>query len=127
MGLGGLGLPCGPHCCALPPPPPLQELPALLLEATKELEAARQQVLKRIQIWKRQQQLAGNGALFEENLTPLQKRWGGGGGHRGTHGTPPTHGDAAVPWGSGAQGVRSRWFLAGVRVWWRFTSSCTNR
>eukprot|EP00076_Gallus_gallus_P035920 XP_025001458.1 signal transducer and activator of transcription 6-like isoform X3 [Gallus gallus] len=53
---------------------PESELPALLLEATKELEAARQQVLKRIQIWKRQQQLAGNGALFEENLTPLQKR-----------------------------------------------------
>ncbi|NXK49223.1 STAT6 protein, partial [Chauna torquata] len=51
-----------------------QELPALILEATKELEVAKQQVLKRIQIWKRQQQLAGNGALFEENLAPLQKR-----------------------------------------------------
>lgn len=51
-----------------------RELPTLLMEATKELEAARQQVLKRIQIWKRQQQLAGNGALFEENLAPLQKR-----------------------------------------------------
>ncbi|NXT37309.1 STAT6 protein, partial [Pelecanoides urinatrix] len=51
-----------------------QELPALILEAVKELEAAKQQVLKRIQIWKRQQQLAGNGALFEENLAPLQKR-----------------------------------------------------
>lgn len=57
-----------------------QELPTLILEATKELEVAKQQVLKRIQIWKRQQQLAGNGALFEENLAPLQKRWGG---HRG--------------------------------------------
>ncbi|NXE58255.1 STAT6 protein, partial [Casuarius casuarius] len=46
----------------------------LVLETAKELEAAKQQVLKRIQIWKRQQQLAGNGAVFEENLTPLQKR-----------------------------------------------------
>ncbi|NWY51012.1 STAT6 protein, partial [Chionis minor] len=52
----------------------LQELPTLILEAMKELEVAKQQVLKRIQIWKRQQQLAGNGALFEENLAPLQKR-----------------------------------------------------
>ncbi|NXY51538.1 STAT6 protein, partial [Ceuthmochares aereus] len=51
-----------------------QELPTLILEAVKELEVAKQQVLKRIQIWKRQQQLAGNGALFEENLAPLQKR-----------------------------------------------------
>lgn len=51
-----------------------QELPTLILEAVKELEAAKQQVLKRIQIWKRQQQLAGNGAQFEENLAPLQKR-----------------------------------------------------
>ncbi|XP_061224715.1 signal transducer and activator of transcription 6 isoform X3 [Neopsephotus bourkii] len=50
------------------------ELPTLILEAVKELEAAKQQVLKRIQIWKRQQQLAGNGAQFEENLAPLQKR-----------------------------------------------------
>ncbi|NWS21184.1 STAT6 protein, partial [Pachyramphus minor] len=51
-----------------------QELPTLILEAMKELEAVKQQVLKRIQIWKRQQQLAGNGAVFEENLAPLQKR-----------------------------------------------------
>ncbi|NXU48498.1 STAT6 protein, partial [Turnix velox] len=50
------------------------ELPTLILEAVKELELAKQQVLKRIQIWKRQQQLAGNGAPFEENLAPLQKR-----------------------------------------------------
>ncbi|OXB51841.1 hypothetical protein ASZ78_012489 [Callipepla squamata] len=66
--------PCGPHCYVPFPPLYIQELPSLLLEATKELEVARQQVLKRIQIWKRQQQLAGNGALFEENLAPLQKR-----------------------------------------------------
>ncbi|NWU15676.1 STAT6 protein, partial [Cephalopterus ornatus] len=51
-----------------------QELPSLILEAVKELEAVKQQVLKRIQIWKRQQQLAGNGAVPEENLAPLQKR-----------------------------------------------------
>uniref|UniRef100_A0A8C3D8D7 Signal transducer and activator of transcription n=1 Tax=Corvus moneduloides TaxID=1196302 RepID=A0A8C3D8D7_CORMO len=51
-----------------------RELPTLTLEAVKELEVAKQQVLKRIQIWKRQQQLAGNGAIFEENLAPLQKR-----------------------------------------------------
>ncbi|XP_023799074.1 signal transducer and activator of transcription 6 [Cyanistes caeruleus] len=51
-----------------------RELPTLILEAVKELEAAKQQVLKRIQIWKRQQQLAGNGAIFEEDLAPLQKR-----------------------------------------------------
>ncbi|NXB24075.1 STAT6 protein, partial [Rhagologus leucostigma] len=51
-----------------------RELPTLILEAVKELEVAKQQVLKRIQIWKRQQQLAGNGAIFEENLAPLQKR-----------------------------------------------------
>uniref|UniRef100_A0A7M4FXY0 Signal transducer and activator of transcription n=1 Tax=Crocodylus porosus TaxID=8502 RepID=A0A7M4FXY0_CROPO len=50
------------------------ELPALLLEAMKELEGAKQQVLKRIQIWKRHQQLAGNGATFDESLDPLQKR-----------------------------------------------------
>uniref|UniRef100_A0A8B9Q8U8 Signal transducer and activator of transcription n=1 Tax=Apteryx owenii TaxID=8824 RepID=A0A8B9Q8U8_APTOW len=56
------------------PAPGTGELPALVLEAVKELEAAKQQVLKRIQIWKRQQQLAGNGAVFEENLAPLQKR-----------------------------------------------------
>ncbi|NXG74743.1 STAT6 protein, partial [Baryphthengus martii] len=59
---------------AMESPTAPQELPNLILEAVKELEAAKQQVLKRIQIWKRQQQLAGNGSLFEENVTPLQKR-----------------------------------------------------
>jgi len=69
-GLGqGYGVVQSPTAGAAP-----QELPTLILEAIKELEAAKQQVLKRIQIWKRQQQLAGNGALFEENLAPLQKR-----------------------------------------------------
>ncbi|NXE30262.1 STAT6 protein, partial [Ardeotis kori] len=68
-GVGLRGLWRGPTAGIAP-----QELPALILEAVKELEAAKQQVLKRIQIWKRQQQLAGNGAVFEENLAPLQKR-----------------------------------------------------
>ncbi|XP_056178203.1 signal transducer and activator of transcription 6 isoform X1 [Falco biarmicus] len=67
---GGPGHPGGAQQPCLPG----KELPTLILEAVKELEAAKQQVLKRIQIWKRQQQLAGNGALFEENLSPLQKR-----------------------------------------------------
>lgn len=67
---GGNGAMQSPMAGAAPP----QELPTLILEAVKELELAKQQVLKRIQIWKRQQQLAGNGALFEENLAPLQKR-----------------------------------------------------
>ncbi|NXG49501.1 STAT6 protein, partial [Psilopogon haemacephalus] len=71
-GWGGLLGPGGPH--AQRGGMQTAELPALILEAVKELEAAKQQVLKRIQIWKRQQQLAGNGALFEENLAPLQKR-----------------------------------------------------
>ncbi|NXW57122.1 STAT6 protein, partial [Eurystomus gularis] len=77
----GLKAPDGPRPSSAASPqlkmdgkPPESELPALILEAVKELEAAKQQVLKRIQIWKRQQQLAGNGALFEENVVPLQKR-----------------------------------------------------
>ncbi|XP_028929475.1 signal transducer and activator of transcription 6 [Ornithorhynchus anatinus] len=51
-----------------------QGLEALLQEAAAELENARDLVLRRIQIWKRQQQLAGNGATFEESLNPLQER-----------------------------------------------------
>lgn len=103
---GSVGSVChaDPIAVPSPSPPPLQELPALLLEATKELEAARQQVLKRIQIWKRQQQLAGNGALFEENLTPLQKRWGGGRGASGDPRYPPNPWGRRRPvglWGSG--------------------------
>ncbi|NXK87284.1 STAT6 protein, partial [Formicarius rufipectus] len=68
-GLGRDGAKQSPMAGAAP-----QELPPLILEAVKELEVVKQQVLKRIQIWKRQQQLAGNGAVFEENLAPLQKR-----------------------------------------------------
>ncbi|XP_006859660.1 PREDICTED: signal transducer and activator of transcription 6 [Chrysochloris asiatica] len=51
-----------------------EALPLLLQESVGELEAAQALVLKRIQIWKRQQQLGGNGAPFEENLAPLQER-----------------------------------------------------
>lgn len=50
----------------------------MLQETVGELEAAQALVLKRIQIWKRQQQLAGNGAPFDENLTQLQERLGQG-------------------------------------------------
>ncbi|KAM8942899.1 signal transducer and activator of transcription 6 isoform 1-T1 [Lycaon pictus] len=53
---------------------PREALATLLQETVGELEAAQALVLKRIQIWKRQQQLAGNGAPFEESLAPLQER-----------------------------------------------------
>ncbi|XP_074835598.1 signal transducer and activator of transcription 6 isoform X2 [Carettochelys insculpta] len=53
---------------------PGNDLLALLRGAVKELDDAKLQVLNRLHIWKRQQQLAGNGAVFEENLAPLQKR-----------------------------------------------------
>ncbi|XP_049739585.1 signal transducer and activator of transcription 6 isoform X1 [Elephas maximus indicus] len=51
-----------------------EALPTLLQESVGELEVVQTLVLKRIQIWKRQQQLAGNGAPFEESLAPLQER-----------------------------------------------------
>ncbi|XP_002720983.1 signal transducer and activator of transcription 6 [Oryctolagus cuniculus] len=53
---------------------PNEALATLLQVAVGELEAAQALVLKRIQIWKRQQQLSGNGAPFEESLAPLQER-----------------------------------------------------
>lgn len=59
-------------------PPCLQALASLLQDTVGELEAVQALVLKRIQIWKRQQQLAGNGAPFDENMTPLQERLGQG-------------------------------------------------
>uniref|UniRef100_A0A6I8S5X0 Signal transducer and activator of transcription n=1 Tax=Xenopus tropicalis TaxID=8364 RepID=A0A6I8S5X0_XENTR len=46
----------------------------LVKEYFQLLESAQTQALKRIGIWKRQQQLAGNGAPFDENLIPLQER-----------------------------------------------------
>nr|XP_058936796.1 signal transducer and activator of transcription 6 isoform X3 [Kogia breviceps] len=52
---------------------PSEALATFLQETVGELEAAQALVLKRIQIWKRQQQLAGNGAPFEESLAPLQE------------------------------------------------------
>ncbi|XP_054435914.1 signal transducer and activator of transcription 6 isoform X2 [Pteronotus mesoamericanus] len=53
---------------------PSEALATLLQETVGDLEATQALVLKRIQIWKRQQQLAGNGAPFDENLTQLQER-----------------------------------------------------
>uniref|UniRef100_A0A803SLB3 Signal transducer and activator of transcription 6 n=1 Tax=Anolis carolinensis TaxID=28377 RepID=A0A803SLB3_ANOCA len=52
----------------------LQSLQTLFLNTTSELEEAQKAVLARLMIWKRQQQLAGNGTPFEEDLSPLQKR-----------------------------------------------------
>ncbi|XP_074082430.1 signal transducer and activator of transcription 6 isoform X2 [Macrotis lagotis] len=51
-----------------------ESLPRLLQETIREFEGAQSLVLKKIQIWKRQQQLAGNGAPFDESLAPLQER-----------------------------------------------------
>nr|XP_056705431.1 signal transducer and activator of transcription 6 [Euleptes europaea] len=54
---------------------PLQTLCTLFPEVAKELEASKTRLLKRLDIWKRQQQLAGNGTPFDEDLAPLQKRF----------------------------------------------------
>lgn len=54
---------------------PREKLAALLQETIGELEVAQVLVLKRLHIWKRQQQLAGNGAPFDESLAPLQERY----------------------------------------------------
>ncbi|XP_061470602.1 signal transducer and activator of transcription 6 isoform X2 [Rhineura floridana] len=53
----------------------LHNLQNLFLKATSELEGAKKLVLMRCLIWKRQQQLAGNGTRFDEDLAPLQKRF----------------------------------------------------
>ncbi|XP_029450739.1 signal transducer and activator of transcription 6 [Rhinatrema bivittatum] len=45
-----------------------------IMEAVTELENVQVQLLKRIHIWKRQQQLAGNGAPFNGNLDAIQER-----------------------------------------------------
>ncbi|XP_030052514.1 signal transducer and activator of transcription 6 isoform X2 [Microcaecilia unicolor] len=45
-----------------------------IMEAVTELENVQVQLVKRISIWKRQQQLAGNGAPFDGDLHPLQDR-----------------------------------------------------
>ncbi|XP_013918675.1 PREDICTED: signal transducer and activator of transcription 6 [Thamnophis sirtalis] len=52
----------------------LQSLQGLFMKMDSELEEAKKKVLMRLLIWKRQQQLAGNGSLFDEDLSPLQKR-----------------------------------------------------
>lgn len=53
---------------------PSEALASLLQDTVGELEAVQALVLKRIQIWKRQQQLAGNGAPFDDSMTLLQER-----------------------------------------------------
>ncbi|XP_051026229.1 signal transducer and activator of transcription 6 [Acomys russatus] len=53
---------------------PSEDLVTMLQGTVGDLEATQALVLKRIQIWKRQQQLAGNGAPFEESLSGLQDR-----------------------------------------------------
>ncbi|KAM6470645.1 signal transducer and activator of transcription 6 isoform 1-T3 [Liasis olivaceus] len=52
----------------------LQSLQRLFMKMDSELEEAKKQVLLRLRIWKRQQQWAGNGSPFDEDLSPLQKR-----------------------------------------------------
>uniref|UniRef100_A0A8C6GBN1 Signal transducer and activator of transcription n=1 Tax=Mus spicilegus TaxID=10103 RepID=A0A8C6GBN1_MUSSI len=51
-----------------------EDLATMLQGTVGDLEATQALVLKRIQIWKRQQQLAGNGTPFEESLAGLQER-----------------------------------------------------
>ncbi|KAG8452464.1 hypothetical protein GDO86_004304 [Hymenochirus boettgeri] len=46
----------------------------LIEESFIVLESVQKQAIKRINIWKKQQQLAGNGSLFDESLLPLQER-----------------------------------------------------
>nr|XP_033793301.1 signal transducer and activator of transcription 6 isoform X2 [Geotrypetes seraphini] len=45
-----------------------------IMEVVTQLGNVQIQLVKRINIWKRQQQLAGNGAPFDKNLDPLQDR-----------------------------------------------------
>ncbi|KAG8129648.1 hypothetical protein E2320_016687 [Naja naja] len=52
----------------------LQSLQGLFMTMDNELEDTKKKVLVRLLIWKRQQQLAGNGSPFDEDLSPLQKR-----------------------------------------------------
>ncbi|XP_063808502.1 signal transducer and activator of transcription 6 isoform X1 [Pseudophryne corroboree] len=46
----------------------------LIEESLNTLSTVQDQAIKRIDIWKKQQQLAGNGAPFDGNLLPLQDR-----------------------------------------------------
>ncbi|KAJ7317658.1 hypothetical protein JRQ81_003820 [Phrynocephalus forsythii] len=54
---------------------PLQSLQALFPDVVGELEKATKMVQRRLVIWKKEQQLAGNGAPLDEDLGPLQKRF----------------------------------------------------
>ncbi|XP_069509662.1 signal transducer and activator of transcription 6 isoform X2 [Ambystoma mexicanum] len=47
---------------------------SVIRDAVVYLESMQAQVLKRITIWKRQQQLSGNGAFFNEDLAPIQEK-----------------------------------------------------
>ncbi|XP_053312012.1 signal transducer and activator of transcription 6 [Spea bombifrons] len=47
----------------------------LVKDAFDVLLSAQKQAIKKLNTWKRQQQLAGNGAPFDENLLPLQERF----------------------------------------------------
>ncbi|XP_075055516.1 signal transducer and activator of transcription 6 isoform X3 [Mixophyes fleayi] len=46
----------------------------LVEESLNSLSTVQDQALKRIDIWKKQQQMAGNGAPFDGNMLPLQDR-----------------------------------------------------
>ncbi|XP_075447604.1 signal transducer and activator of transcription 6 isoform X3 [Ascaphus truei] len=46
----------------------------LVNESIESLKTVQLQAIKRLNIWKRQQQLVGNGATFDEDLLPLQER-----------------------------------------------------
>ncbi|XP_066440546.1 signal transducer and activator of transcription 6 isoform X2 [Eleutherodactylus coqui] len=46
----------------------------LAKESLTNLSTLQEQTIKRINIWKRQQQMAGNGAPFDDSLLPLQDR-----------------------------------------------------
>ncbi|XP_069086879.1 signal transducer and activator of transcription 6 isoform X2 [Pleurodeles waltl] len=50
------------------------QLTSLIMSAVTLLESMQAQVLKRIHIWKRQQQLSGNGAPFSEDLSHIQEK-----------------------------------------------------
>ncbi|KAG8540789.1 hypothetical protein GDO81_018543 [Engystomops pustulosus] len=43
-------------------------------ESLAQLSALQEYTVKRINIWRKQQQMAANGAYFDENLLPLQER-----------------------------------------------------
>ncbi|XP_078545123.1 signal transducer and activator of transcription 6 isoform X2 [Lissotriton helveticus] len=50
------------------------KLTSLILSTVNLLASMQAQLLKRIHIWKRQQQLSGNGAPFNDDLSPIQEK-----------------------------------------------------